>query len=363
MMLESISLLDWSWLLLLLGFVWAPRTWSPGELVSAAAMNTNIRDHLNEGLRTQATALTGNQDDFALDGPFTDLKCNNASALVIRGALIDSGNVDGARIIVEAHNSTVTFKDQDAGSATANRIITPDAADLVLAAFGRALMVYDGTATRWRVSRISYSDSVLCELAGNIGMGTATPATSAKLEISTTTGAALLSRLTEAQRDALTAVNGMLLYNSDRETLQGYVNSAWNELQAGINRITDQSINNVAWTAVDFVNAIGERSAWSDVGNNHILPTTAGHYLICGHIIWANNDANWRQARFDAGGGAVIPGNVQRYPAKTLSPQMFVTTGYFDGNDDTVGMSVYQDSGGALNLTDAYLWVIKAGLG
>ena len=174
MTVEWLSLLDWWWApLLLVGFVWAPKTWTPGELVSAAALNTNIRDHLNEGLRTQATTLTGSQDDFALDGPFAYLKCNNASALTVTGALIDSGNVDGARVIVEALNSTVTFKDQDGGSATANRIITPSSADLILAADGRALMVYDGTASRWRVSRVSHS--VLFEWEGKVGIGTSIP--------------------------------------------------------------------------------------------------------------------------------------------------------------------------------------------
>lgn len=63
--------------------------------------------------------------------------------------------------------------------------------------------------------------------SGNIGIGTDTPATSALVDITSTTGALLLPRMTSTQRDALTAVNGMLIYNSTTNKLQVYENSAW----------------------------------------------------------------------------------------------------------------------------------------
>ncbi|MCP4299434.1 MAG: hypothetical protein GY783_02510 [Gammaproteobacteria bacterium] len=153
MILEWMQLLDyasWWWILPLFGFIWAPKTWTPGELVSAASMNTNIRDHLNESLRTQATVLTGTQNNFALDGPFAYLLCSNASALTLTGALIDSGNVDGAKITIEALVETVTLKHQNANSTSSNRIITTDGLDLVLEVTDRLILIYDGTATRWR---------------------------------------------------------------------------------------------------------------------------------------------------------------------------------------------------------------------
>ena len=63
-----------------------------------------------------------------------------------------------------------------------------------------------------------------------VGIGTMTPATSAILDITSTTGALLLSRMTTAQRDALTAVNGMLIYNSTDNKFQGYENGSWTNL-------------------------------------------------------------------------------------------------------------------------------------
>lgn len=154
MIIELFFFDEWSLLfglaVALLGFVWAPKTWTPGELVSAAAMNTNIRDHLNESLRVQSTTSTGSQNNLAIEGPFAVLRCNNASALTITGMLIDSGNLNGAKILIEPLAETVTLKHQHTGSSSDNRIIIPDEQDLILEAFDRVALIYDGTTSRWR---------------------------------------------------------------------------------------------------------------------------------------------------------------------------------------------------------------------
>jgi len=56
-----------------------------------------------------------------------------------------------------------------------------------------------------------------------------------QLQFSGTThsGIKLLS-LTTAQRDALTPANGMIIYNSTDNQVQGYVNGAWGEIRAGV---------------------------------------------------------------------------------------------------------------------------------
>ena len=63
--------------------------------------------------------------------------------------------------------------------------------------------------------------------AGNVGIGTASPAASAKLDIGGTTGALLVPRLTTTERNALTAVNGMIIYNTTDNQMQGRINGAW----------------------------------------------------------------------------------------------------------------------------------------
>jgi hypothetical protein len=74
----------------------------------------------------------------------------------------------------------------------------------------------DGTALRTDTGNV-----LLCTSNGNVGIGTTSPATSAKLEIASTTGALLLSRMTTTQRDALTAVAGMVIFNTSTGTFQG----------------------------------------------------------------------------------------------------------------------------------------------
>lgn len=329
---ELITLIDWWWLLLpVVAFVWAPKTYTPGELMTAATMNTNLRDHLNEFLRAQATALTGSQNNLALDGPFAYLKCNNASALTITGALIDGGNVDGAKIIIEPHNWTVTLKHQDANSTTSSRIITPNGGDLVIWFNERALLIYDGTAERWRAGAnmmehdkigigtstiphggvgigllaiegpnasadgphvqvttssddyplfhlylwqhdnislafdayyqggwkssdagsnfairksgdilffqaetgiaqgdaVAWSTALAIDKDGRVGIQSAAIDVSAALEITSSTGALLLPRMTTVQRDALTAVNGMIIFNTNNGVIEGREGGAW----------------------------------------------------------------------------------------------------------------------------------------
>ncbi len=58
---------------------------------------------------------------------------------------------------------------------------------------------------------------------GNLGVGTTTPAPSAAVDITSTTGGLLLPRLTQAQRDALNnPVAGLVIFNSTAKAFQGY---------------------------------------------------------------------------------------------------------------------------------------------
>jgi hypothetical protein len=64
--------------------------------------------------------------------------------------------------------------------------------------------------------------------AGRVGIGTAgAVATSAILELASTTGALLVSRMTTAQRNALTAINGMIIYNSTTGEFNFREGGAW----------------------------------------------------------------------------------------------------------------------------------------
>ncbi len=65
---------------------------------------------------------------------------------------------------------------------------------------------------------------------GLVGIGTGTPNTSSALDITSVTGSLLIPRMTTTQRNALTATNGMLIYNTTDNKFQGYENGAWANL-------------------------------------------------------------------------------------------------------------------------------------
>lgn len=114
------------------------------------------------------------------------------------------------------HNGT-NFVSSDAGS---NYLVTK-ASDVL------KFYTDTGTAAGANLSVIT----VGCfNTAGHVGIGTISVDTSALLELDSTTGALLLPRMTEAQRDALTAVNGMVIYSTDNNRIEAYENGAWVDL-------------------------------------------------------------------------------------------------------------------------------------
>lgn len=62
---------------------------------------------------------------------------------------------------------------------------------------------------------------------GNVGIGTTSP--SAILDVSSTTSAFLPPRMTTAQRDLITPIAGMVIYNSTTNKHQGYNGTIWND--------------------------------------------------------------------------------------------------------------------------------------
>jgi hypothetical protein len=62
---------------------------------------------------------------------------------------------------------------------------------------------------------------------GAIGIGTSTPDASAILDITSTLAGLLVPRMTTVQKNLITAVNGLILYDTTLNKFQGYENGAW----------------------------------------------------------------------------------------------------------------------------------------
>ena len=67
---------------------------------------------------------------------------------------------------------------------------------------------------------------------GNVGIGTTTPNSAAKLDVSSTTGGILFPRLTSTERDLLSPTAGLVIYNTTASRLQVYSGGQWVNLHS-----------------------------------------------------------------------------------------------------------------------------------
>ena len=139
-----------------------------------------------------------------------DFNITNSNALTIKGttsAIILQG--DGATFIARTTGTaTPGFNVEDSGSV---------------------LRMSFGYSPSNDVGFIGYGGNahLTVNSGGRIGIGVTSAATSALLELSSTTGALLVTRMTTTQKNALTAVNGLVVYDSTLNKFQGYENGAW----------------------------------------------------------------------------------------------------------------------------------------
>jgi hypothetical protein len=71
-------------------------------------------------------------------------------------------------------------------------------------------------------------------LAQNVGIGTAIPASSAILDVSSTTKGLMAPRMTTAQRNAIASpAKGLLVYDTDLNALHHYTGAAWAQVGGG----------------------------------------------------------------------------------------------------------------------------------
>lgn len=103
------------------------------------------------------TTSTGSQNNFSITSGSLEadvLLCNNASALTLTGIVAPASPAKPGKrlVIVSVGAGQVNLSNQSGSSTAANRIVNGVTGTISLAAgVGRATLVYDDTADRWRV--------------------------------------------------------------------------------------------------------------------------------------------------------------------------------------------------------------------
>lgn len=192
------------------------------------------------------------------------------------------------------------------------------------------------------------------ETTGHVGIGTATPAASARLEISTTTGALLVSRMTTAQRNALTAVNGMIIYNSDNNRLEAYENGAWisylldRDIRCRVYHNANQLCNNGVATVLAMNSERFDPGGMHNpaVNNSRITFANAGTYNVGGCVRF-DSMTGICQLQILLNGATLIA--AQKLYILASPPIIAVHTAYEFAATDFVELRVIQSSGGAIN--------------
>ncbi len=96
-------------------------------------------------------------------------------------------------------------------------------------AAGGDTIAYIGTSSNHDVAFFANNNNTTTIQAstGHLAIGNGAPALHAQLDLKLASGALLLPRLTTVQRSALTAINGMMLYNSTNNEFEFYENGSW----------------------------------------------------------------------------------------------------------------------------------------
>ena len=131
-------------------------TGTTGDIIDNA-WKTSLYNELDGRWSELVTTSTGTQNNFSITSASIEadvLICNNASLLTLNGiALPASPAKPGKRLTIYSVGAgQVDLANQNASSTAANRIITGVTGTISLAAgVGRAVLIYDDNADRWRV--------------------------------------------------------------------------------------------------------------------------------------------------------------------------------------------------------------------
>jgi hypothetical protein len=151
-------------------------------------------------------------------GVLVDYKISGGTTSTVVGVASDIGATSGT--ITSLTNFYARPATQGGVISTSYGLRIGDIGDSGATVYGVHIDGLTGTNT-YGIYQIGSSD--VNYFNGQVGIGTSSPSTSAALEISSTTRALIVSRMTTTQRDALTAVAGMIIFNTTTGNFEGCI--------------------------------------------------------------------------------------------------------------------------------------------
>lgn len=199
------------------------------SLISLINGTANTVDADTLGINT--AALINIDPGVAITTSFIGVAALGLPAVMNLGAGATIDNVAGALFALSLGG----------GTGTADRVYLcralsiPDGTTTVNALYGYAAQLPFGSVgtTNWGFYESDFQQNYMAhalKIGGTPGSNDTPTNASVGLEVDSTTLAFVLSRMTTAERNALTAVNGMLIYNVTDNKFQGYENGAWANL-------------------------------------------------------------------------------------------------------------------------------------
>ena len=129
-------------------------------------------------LTTTGTVANQLGSDYATTGSSNDVNFSGASTIRLTGSSAQtitgiSGGINGQRLtLINAGSTTATISNNNSGSLVANRITTGTGADVSLPVGNAVSLVYDSTASLWRVVGSSSAPSGVTTVGTIDGNGT-----------------------------------------------------------------------------------------------------------------------------------------------------------------------------------------------
>lgn len=151
-------------------------------------------------------------------------------------------------------------------------------------------------------SSTAIGNSLLFDNGTSVGINTATPDASAAFQVDSTTQGFLMPRVTQTQRDAISApIRGLLVYNTDNASFD-YYDSGWNSLASGTTGDyydpVIQRTNTIPGSPADGDRYLAGASATTPWVANHIMQWDAGgsawvdttSSLVAGMYVYSTTD-------------------------------------------------------------------------